>query len=205
MIIEEWRIKNKVTMSKMFFKFRSYTPIPFLIIMVIFANPNVISLIVGFTIALLGESIRFLGVSWAGSETRTTAATGGTYLIISGPFGYVRNPLYWGNILLYFGIGIMSWALVPYLQITALIFFAVQYYFIVYEEEKYLKRVFGAEYDDYCKHVSSFSPRLTMYKNDKVKQPPYNPKAGLKSEKRTLQAFFGISIVIVIIWIIKNL
>jgi len=65
--------------------------------------------------------------------------------------------------------------------------------------------VFGAEYDDYCKHVSSFFPRLTMYKNDKVKQPPYNPKAGLKSEKRTLQAFFGISIVIVIIWIIKNL
>ncbi len=173
--------------------------------MVIFANPNVISLIVGFTIALLGESIRFLGVSWAGSETRTRAVAGGTYLIISGPFGYVRNPLYWGNILLYFGIGIMSWALVPYLQITALIFFAVQYYFIVYEEEKYLKQMFGAEYDDYCKHVSNFFPRLTPYKNDKVKQPPYKPKAGFISEKRTLQAFIGISIVIVIIWIIKSL
>ena len=174
-------------------------------LMVIFANPNVISLIVGFTIALLGELIRFLGVSWAGSETRTTAVTGGTYLIISGPFGYVRNPLYWGNILLYFGIGIMSWALVPYLQIAALIFFAVQYYFIVYEEAKYLKQEFGTEYENYCKHVSNFFPRLTPYKNDKVKQPPYNPKAGLKSEKRTLQAFIGISIVILIIWIIKNL
>ena len=191
--------------SKMFFKLRSYTPIPFLMLLVIFANPNVISLIVGFTIALLGELIRFLGVSWAGSETRTTAVTGGTYLIISGPFGYVRNPLYWGNILLYFGIGIMSWALVPYLQIAALIFFAVQYYFIVYEEAKYLKQEFGTEYEDYCKHVSNFFPRLAPYKNDKVKQPPYNPKAGLKSEKRTLQAFIGISIVILIIWIIKNL
>ncbi len=191
--------------SKTFFKLRSYTPIPFLIVMVIFANPNAISLIVGFTIAFLGELIRFLGVSWAGSETRTTAVAGGTYLIISGPFGYVRNPLYWGNILLYFGIGIMSWALVPYLQIIALIFFAVQYYFIVYEEEKYLKQVFGIEYDDYCKHVSNFFPRLTPYKNHTIKQPSYNPKAGLISEKRTLQAFIGISIVIVIIWIIKSL
>lgn len=199
---------NKVTISKIsntFFKLRSYTPIPFLILMVIFANPNVISLIVGFTIALLGESIRFLGVSWAGSETRTTVVAGGTFLIVSGPFGYVRNPLYWGNILLYFGIGIMSWALVPYLQIAAVIFFAVQYYFIVYEEEKYLQKEFGAEYDDYCKHVSKFFPRFAPYKNNKLKQPSYNPKAGLRSEKRTLQAFLSISIVIVIIWIIKSL
>ena len=126
--------------SNTFFKYRSYTPIPFLLLMLIFAEPSVMSMIIGFAIALVGELIRFWGVSWAGSETRTTGEVGGTYLIISGSFAFVRNPLYVGNILLYTGIGIMSWSLFPYLQIAALLFYAVQYHFIVLEEEKYLKK-----------------------------------------------------------------
>ena len=188
MIIEEWRTKNKVTMSKIskiFFKLRSYTPIPLLIVMVILANPNAISLIGGFTIAFVGEVIRFLGVSWAGSETRTKGEVGGTYLIISGPFALVRNPLYVGNILLYTGIGIMSWSLFPYLQIAALLFFAVQYHFIVLEEEKYLKEKFGNSYKEYLRNVPRFFPRFISYKNRNIEQPTYNSKAGVKSEKRT--------------------
>jgi protein-S-isoprenylcysteine O-methyltransferase Ste14 len=190
--------------SNIFFKYRSYTPIPFLLLMVIFAEPSIISMIIGFTIAISGELIRFWGVSWAGSETRTTGGVGGTYLIISGPFAFVRNPLYVGNILLYTGIGIMSWSLFPYLQIIALIFFAVQYHFIVLEEEKFLKEKFGEAYKNYFKNVPRFIPRFTPYKDSTLEQPPYNPKAGVKSEKRTLQAFSLVSLIIVIIWLVKN-
>jgi len=140
--------------SNTFFKYRSYTPIPFLLLMLMFAEPSVMSMIIGFAIALVGELIRFWGVSWAGSETRTTGEVGGTYLIISGSFAFVRNPLYVGNILLYTGIGIMSWSLFPYLQIAALLFFIVQYHFIVLEEEKYLKEKFGNSYKEYLKKCS---------------------------------------------------
>jgi protein-S-isoprenylcysteine O-methyltransferase Ste14 len=190
--------------SNIFFKYRSYTPIPFLLLMVIFAEPTITSMVIGFVIALSGELIRFWGVSWAGSETRTTGGVGGTYLIISGPFAFVRNPLYVGNILLYTGIGIMSWALFPYLQIVAVIFFALQYHFIVLEEEKYLKEKFGDDYKEYCMKVPRFCFRFTPYKNSNVEQPPYNPKAGVASERRTLQAFTSVSLIIVIIWIVKN-
>ena len=117
--------------SNIFFKYRSYTPIPFLLLMVIFAEPSIISMVIGFAIAISGELMRFWGVSWAGSETRTTGGVGGTYLVISGPFALVRNPLYVGNILLYTGIGIMSWSLFPYLQIVALLFFATTTFLIV--------------------------------------------------------------------------
>ena len=189
--------------SKKLFNYRSYTPIPFLILMVIFAKPTVASLVVGFAVALFGEYLRLWGVSWAGSETRTTGGVGGTYLIISGPFAYVRNPLYVGNILLYVGIGIMSMALFPYLQIAALIFFSFQYYFIVLEEEGYLVDEFS-EYSEYCKQVPRFLPRLTPYKNSAVEQPPFSMKAGLRSEQRSLQAFIGVSLVILIIWIVQN-
>ena len=187
-----------------FFKYRSYTPIPFLIIMLLYENANVWSLILGFIIALKGEFIRFWGVSWAGSETRTTGSVGGTYLIISGPFAHVRNPLYVGNILIYLGLGIMSFSIFPYLQIAALIFFFVQYYYIIKEEEGYLRKTYGKDYEDYTKSVPSLIPRLTAYKAENVEQPPFDSKEGLKSEKRTLQAFAIGSITIFLIWYIRR-
>lgn len=190
--------------SSIAFKYRSYTPIPFLLLMFIFQGSTPLTLIIGFVIALIGELIRFWGVSWAGSETRSTGGVGGTFLIISGPFAYVRNPLYVGNILMYLGLGIMSNALFPYLQIIAIIFFLFQYYYIVREEEKYLREKFKEEYKDYCKHVSAFFPRLFPYKNSGIVQPPYNIKAGLRSETRSLQAFIGISILLVILWLIRS-
>ena len=190
--------------SSIAFKYRSYTPIPFLLLMLIFQQSTPLTLIIGFAIALVGELMRFWGVSWAGSETRTTGGVGGTFLIISGPFAYVRNPLYVGNILMYLGLGIMSFALFPYLQIVAIVFFLFQYYYIVREEEKYLLKKFKDDYKDYCKHVPAFFPRLLPYKNSSIVQPPYNPKAGFRSEKRSLQAFIGISLLLIILWLIRS-
>ncbi|MCK7516369.1 MAG: isoprenylcysteine carboxylmethyltransferase family protein [Ignavibacteriales bacterium] len=143
------------------FKYRSYTPIPFVILMLIFENATITSLIIGFVIAVSGELIRFWGVSWAGSETRTTGGVGGTYLVISGPFAHVRNPLYVGNILMYLGLGIMSMSLFPYLQIVAILFFIMQYQFIVKEEEGFLIKKFGDDYQKYLQNVPRFFPRLT--------------------------------------------
>lgn len=192
-------------LSLKLFKYRSYTPIPFLLIMFFYQEANIWSLIIGFLIALAGEGMRLWGVSWAGSETRTTGAVGGTFLIISGPFGYVRNPLYVGNILMYAGLGIMSNALFPYLQIGALLFFILQYYYIVLEEEGYLKKTFGAEFEEYCKNVPRFFPRLTQYRDEKVVQPPFNFKAGLRSERRTLQAFSFVVITLLLLRFLRTL
>ena len=105
------------------FQYRGVIPIPFLIGMTYYAHPTLTSLVVGFAIVLSGESIRLWGVAIAGSETRTTDRVGGTYLVTTGPFGYVRNPLYVGNIMMYVGIGVMSMALFPWLQAGALFFF----------------------------------------------------------------------------------
>ena len=182
------------------FKYRSYTPIPFVILMLIFENATVTSLLIGFAIAILGEMTRLWGVSWAGSETRTTGGVGGTYLVISGPFAHVRNPLYVGNILMYLGLGIMSMSLFPYLQIVAILFFIVQYQFIVKEEEGFIIKKFSDDYQKYLQNVPRFFPRLTKYFDSSVPQPNYSFKAGLKSEVRTLQAFGTVALLIVIKW-----
>lgn len=190
-------------LAKQFFKYRSYTPIPFLILMLVFENANVTTLILGFLIALLGEFIRLWGVSWAGSETRTTGGVGGTFLIISGPFAYVRNPLYVGNILMYFGLGVMSYALFPYLQILAILFFVLQYHLIVNEEEGFLRKKFGEAYTKYYQNVPRFFPRLTPYKIDGIEQPKFKLNQGIKSETRTLQAFLLVAILIVVKWYLR--
>ena len=185
------------------FKYRSYTPIPFVILMLVFENANPASLVVGFLIALLGELIRFWGVSWAGSETRTTGGVGGTNLIISGPFAYVRNPLYVGNILMYFGLGIMSFALFPYLQVIAISFFILQYHLIVGEEESFLEKKFGEQFKRFVENVPRFFPRLTPYKDEKNIQPKVSYSNGFKSEIRTLQAFSIVIILIVVKWYLR--
>lgn len=190
--------------SQFLFRNRSYTPIPFLLVMFYFQQATWWSLLIGFAVALGGELIRLWGVSYAGSETRTTGPVGGTYLVISGAFSYVRNPLYLGNMMMYVGIGIMSWALFPYLQIVAMLFFYYQYYFIIREEEGYLRNTFGEQYERYFKNVPRLFPRLTSYKDGNVEQPQYDFKKGLKSETRTLQAFFFVTIILIILFVVNN-
>lgn len=189
-------------LSQLLFKNRSYTPLPFLVVMVIFAKPNVYSMTFGFLIAFIGELIRFWGVCYIGSESRTTGTVGGTQLLINGPFAYVRNPLYLGNILIYMGIGIMSNALFPYLLIIAFVFFIFQYYMIILEEEKYLESKFSEEYSEYRKNVRRFFPKLKPYSQNKNKFK-LDFSRGMSSERRTLQGFTISIIILIIIWIFR--
>ncbi len=144
-----------------------------------------------------GELIRFWGVSIAGAETRTTGTVGGTFLITNGPFSYVRNPLYVGNMMLYAGVGIMSMALFPWMLLVAISWFYLQYYLIVTREEEYLAATFGGEFDEYRRNVRRFVPRLTPYRSVRPAAKTVDPSEGLSSEKRTLQAI-GLVLTIVV-------
>lgn len=182
---------------RLIFTYRSYTPIPFLLVMLWFARPTPMSLIVGFCVVFLGECIRFWGVSIAGAETRTTGKVGSTFLITNGPFAYVRNPLYVGNMLLYGGIGVMSMALFPWLLIIASVWFYIQYLLIVTQEEEYLAGQYGDEYATYRSEVRRFFPRPTPYISQRPAAKTLDPAEGLLSERRTLQAIALVTLLIV--------
>jgi protein-S-isoprenylcysteine O-methyltransferase Ste14 len=186
------------------FRYRSYTPLPFLLVMLVFAHPTLYTLIVGLLFVLLGESIRLWGVSIVGSETRTTGTVGGTYLITTGPFGYVRNPLYLGNMSLYLGIGVMSNALFPWLVVAAVVLFFIQYYLIVTLEEEYLEKRFRSEFEDYSRQVRRFLPGLRKYSATVSQQLNSDFRRALRSEKRTLQGLFLISLALVVLWKVRS-
>ncbi len=190
-------------LGQFFFKNRSYTPLPFLVPLFLYGRPTTLTLVAGFVISLLGELIRLWGVSYAGGETRTRKV-GASNLVTQGPFSYVRNPLYFGNILIYFGISVMANSLSPWLQLIGLVYFYIQYYYIVKdEEEPFLKTSFREKYDDYCNSVKRFLPGAPydLSKQSKVK---FDLKAGYKSEKRTLQAMSSIALMVVLIYILTH-
>ena len=186
------------------FELRSYTPIPFIVLMLVYAQPTPLSLIAGFCVAFCGELIRLWGVSVAGTETRTTGPVGGTHLFVDGPFAYVRNPLYVGNLMMYVGVGVMANALAPYLALVAFGFFLFQYSMIVTKEEEYLRTTFGDEYERYVQEVPRFIPRFSRYPGEHSFHRDADLSRGLQSERRTLQAFTIISIAVIILYFVKQ-
>ena len=192
-----------MTLGKFFFKYRSYTPLPFIVPLFIFGRPTILTLIIGFIISLFGEIIRLWGVSYAGGETRTTKV-GASNLVTQGPFAYIRNPLYAGNMLLYFGVSIMANSLFPYLQIIGLGYFYFQYYYIIIDEEGFLIGKFKEKYDEYYNSVPSLIPNFHQFDTVKQSKIKSNFKEAYRSEKRTFQAISSIMLMIVLIYILIN-
>lgn len=190
-------------LGKFFFENRSYTPLPFLIILFLFGRPTAFTLIIGLIISAAGELLRLWAVSYAGSETRTTKF-GASVLVTQGPYAYVRNPLYLGNLLIYFGVSVMANSLFPYLQIIGIIYFYLQYYFIIREEEEFLSSKFKEKYEEYASSVNRFIPKLKPYDDSKQSKLKFDLKAGYNSEKRTRQAIVSIIMMVLLIFILLH-
>lgn len=141
---------------------------------------------------IIGELIRLWGVLYAGGATRTRRV-GAPQLVTNGPYAYVRNPLYIGNMMLYSGAGIISNFWLPWLLVFIWIFFGIQYHLIVKLEEEKLQELFGTPYLEYQKKVSRFFPRLIPAESEAPIKPDF--KGALRSEKST---FISITVVILL-------
>jgi protein-S-isoprenylcysteine O-methyltransferase Ste14 len=192
----------KVLRNKLF-TMRSYTPIPFLLLMIVCAEPTALTMALGFCLVALGEFSRFYGVAYAGSLTRVTGSVGAPAVIVAGPFARVRNPLYVGNMLTYIGIGIMSNALFPWLVLAAIVWFSFQYYQIVMAEEEFLEKEFGAAYIEFKKNVPRFIPQIVPYKTAAQEQQLPNWKEAAHSERRTFQALASVLAILLVLWFVR--
>ena len=172
-----------------FFKFRSYTPIPIGVMIVCFARSDSSLLLLGISLLLIGEFIRVWAVAYAGGETRTRKV-GAPALCTSGPYAFVRNPLYVGNMLMYVGIVMIAGAVNVWLMAaTTFLFFLIQYSLIISLEEETLSALFGHEYLNYKANVPAIFPRFSPWENPENRRPARISKT-LKTQKRTLQIFF---------------
>ena len=184
-----------MNIRNLFFKSRSFTPIPILLMMLYFARPNSPYFLLGIFLIVIGEIIRLRSVSFAGGETRTMNV-GASSVCKSGPYSIVRNPLYIGNVMIYVGFAFIAGSVyVVTISLITLVYFLIQYSLIISLEEEALEEKFGDEYIIYKKLVPSILPRInnTFRNYDTI---PSSLAKTLKTEKRTLQNILLVSLLL---------
>ncbi|HEX8693191.1 MAG TPA: isoprenylcysteine carboxylmethyltransferase family protein [Longimicrobium sp.] len=83
-------------------------------------------------------------------------------LVVSGPYRYVRNPMYLGAGAILLGEAALLRA--PVLLLYGLVFVLAVHAFVVLYEERTLGRRFGADYEAYRAAVPRWLPRLRPYR-----------------------------------------
>ncbi len=126
-------------------------------LLVVFARPNPVGMIIGIILIVVGEGIRI----WAAGHLQKNEI-----LTTTGPYAYVKNPLYIGTILITTGFCIFA----DQIYLLAAVTFAFCFHYIPYKkrvEGDRLKKVFGDRFDDYDQKVPDYIPRSTPYSNEK--------------------------------------
>ena len=159
--MQKWPLR----LGKFLFRFRSFTPLPLILLTFIFFKPLSPSwawTALGLAMAFLGEGIRIHCVGYAGSGTSGRESyLKADSLNTTGLYSLTRNPLYWGNGLIFAGL-LIVYAQPPALAVF-IVFLFLQYHFIVLAEESFLRERVGPAYEEYCRRVSRWLPRCGSY------------------------------------------
>jgi hypothetical protein len=168
------------------------------------ADPTGRWMALGAALVAVGEALRLWAVRHIGVISRTRSDRLGP-LVESGPFAYLRNPLYLGNIALWLGFTVSAGLL--WLAPAIAVLLALEYHAIVRWEEALLIARRGEAYLDYASRVPrwNFAARLgswgrqTSARADRAASPVASRDASaafgwrdtLFSERGTLAAIAG--------------
>lgn len=142
---------------------------------------------IALAIAIGALALRVWGASYLSAPTVWDEKPQAEVLVQSGPFAYVRHPLYLGNVLLALGLGAAA-------PLAGWIFiFAGTVLFVnalIRHEEKGLRERHGAAYDTYRRSVPSLVPRMTGSPASQSTRPSL--VQGLRSEAFTGFLILGV-------------
>lgn len=123
---------------------------------VVLSSPTPTSLVIGTIPIALGEALRL----WATGHLHKNDA-----LTVTGPYAYLRHPLYLGTLLIGAGFLIMAWS--PIAGAFAALFVVVYFgYYMPYKdriESARLESIYGDAYRRYSAAVPRLVPRLNPY------------------------------------------
>lgn len=130
-------------------RFRVRIAIPAALLVLIFAQPTRLSLVIGFHICVIGLLLR----AWASGHLNKNVS-----LATSGPYRFSRNPLYMANLIL--GLGLVAAANSLVCWWIFLFYFLVFYPATIIKEQKKMAELFPQEYSEYERKVPLFFPRF---------------------------------------------
>ncbi len=151
---------NSTQLGAWLFKHRTSLPVPIAAAILVIPSTRTPGLtwtiLTGVALTAIGEAVRLWGVHHIGVISRTRSDRVGR-LVDSGPFAYVRNPLYVGNILLWVGFAVA--AELVWLAPIVFALLAAEYHWIVKWEESLLVSRLGNAYREYTQRVPRWIPQ----------------------------------------------
>jgi protein-S-isoprenylcysteine O-methyltransferase Ste14 len=112
------------------------------------ARPSALSMLLSLMLVVPGLWLRAYAAGYVKKNAELT---------MTGPYGYTRNPLYLGSMLIAFGFAAASQNVWVALTLAAL--FIVIYVPVIRSEEEFLRATFR-DFDDYARRVPRLLPRL---------------------------------------------
>ena len=150
-------------------------------------------------VSMFGLFIRALTIGYTprGTSGRNTKeGQVAEFLNTKGIYSMVRHPLYLGNYFMWLGIimYVGNW----WFTVLCSMLFWVYYERIMFAEEAFLTRKFGARYKQWSKHIPPFFPKFSKYQPAEVSFSMRNVL------KREYNGFFAVFISFAFIHVIKN-
>jgi protein-S-isoprenylcysteine O-methyltransferase Ste14 len=133
-------------------KHRQAVGVLLLVVLTILGEPSHPLWGIGTALAILGLGIRL----WASGVVVKNEV-----LATNGPYGFVRHPLYVGNILLGLGFAVACGLWWSYLALAVLLLFF--YPATIRYEDRKLHRLFGKDWEEWSSTTRALIPRLHPY------------------------------------------
>ena len=192
-----------------FFKWRSYLPLIMAVFFILalvgyrtpFKNPGLNLAWDGFclAVALVGEGIRFFTVGFVprGTSGRNTKGQVADTLNTTGLYAVVRNPIYLGNFIIWFGLSLFMKSL--WFTTVIVLFFTVFYERIIFREEGFLREKFGDAFLQWAAATPAIIPRFKNW------QPPSLPFSFKSAIVREYGTFFAVIVTFTVLELLAGL
>jgi protein-S-isoprenylcysteine O-methyltransferase Ste14 len=184
------------TTGEYFFRWRSYLPLVMAVLFILalaqfrypFVNHGLdLAWDAGcLAMALLGQVVRFFTVGFVprGTSGRNTRGQVADTLNTTGMYAVVRNPIYLGNFIIWFGLSLFMKSV--WFTTIIILFFTLFYERIIFREEGFLREKFGDAFRQWADATPAIIPQL---KNWRPPSLPFSWKSAINREYGT---FFAI-------------
>jgi len=195
--------------GEFFFRWRSYLPLVMAVLFIPalvyyrfpFADPRLdLAWDLGcLAISLLGEVIRFFTAGFVprGTSGRNTLRQVADELNTTGMYAVVRNPLYLGNFVIWFGLSLFMKSL--WFTGIIILCFTIFYERIILAEEAFLRQKFGDAFWQWAETTPVIIPRFRSW------WPPSLPFSWKSAIKREYGTFFAIIITFTVLEVLAGL
>ena len=169
-----------LTIGRYFFQYRDLLPVPLVLYMFRVARPRRWTWILGIPLVLLGEALRVWGLCHIGPTTRAREICADR-LVTSGPYQWVRHPLYLANLLKVLGLLVIA-GNSPF-ALIGMLFYATEFSAMIPYEESFLEAKFPEQFKAWALQVPALFPvQIPTLSSDSA---PFSLMNALYSERRT--------------------